>query len=596
MIRKTIWLLPLILVSARVAAAAPPERVAPANTVELTVAPDLATLEAHFGRTQFARLYADPAMKAFFNGAGPELFGLFELPDAIGLRWTDLKAISGGPIASISMPLPGQQLGTVVMIDITGHAAEAAADLAAGLTKVRQAGGTSRQQPVDGTTVAVWELPDPSQKRRPIGIVAQNDLLLIADPPEALGPVLAARRNPQASLAESPAYKSVRARTPMKSGETADLVWYFDPFGWDAATRAPLAPGKKKRNKEFVEILRQEGFDGVKAIGGGVAFAAGECDVLVRLAVYAPKPFRSALQMLSFRAGTDLKPMQGLPGELAACLVARLDPMTAFESFAGIFDEIAADGEKGTYKELIDDLRDNPKGPRVDLRKNIVGQLGEVATVLTDCQRPLTATSERAMVIFTVKDEKVVADAIRRALEDDPKVKKTTVAGRTVWEVVSDPPVTKPGQPAPPPEPNAAFCVADGRLFIATQATLVEKSFRAGAASLESEADYQRVCKQFDRLGSGPACVRIFARPAEDLQLTYDMWRKGELDEATSIYAYGLNGVMPKNPSANTVMTLDGRKLPEYERVSKHLGPAGVLLFVHPDGWDGIAVVLPRGP
>ena len=231
-----------------------------------------------------------------------------------------------------------------------------------------------------------------------------------------------------------------------------------------------------------------------------------------------------------------------------------------------------------------------------DLRKDIVAQLGEVVAVVTDCQQPLTLTSERAMAIFTVKNERVVSDAIRRALEDDPKVRKTTVAGRTVWEIISDPPVAKPGQSVPPPEPNAAFCVADGKLYIATQASLVEKLFRTGPASLDREADYQRVCREFDRLGGGSACIRLFARPDEDLRLTYDMWRKGQLDEATSIYAYGLNGIMPKNPAANSVMTLDGRKLPEYERVRKHLGPAGVLLFIHPDGWDGTAVVLPRTP
>ena len=121
---------------------------------------------------------------------------------------------------------------------------------------------------------------------------------------------------------------------------------------------------------------------------------------------------------------------------MAAGLVARIDPMTAFESFGGIFDQIAADGDKGTYKELIDDLRDNPKGPRVDLRKEIVGQLGEVVTLLSDCQQPLGPTSERAAAVFTVKDERVVAAAIRRAVEDDPKVKRTDVGGRTVWEIV----------------------------------------------------------------------------------------------------------------------------------------------------------------
>jgi hypothetical protein len=292
-----------------------------------------------------------------------------------------------------------------------------------------------------------------------------------------------------------------------------------------------------------------------------------------------------------------LKPAPGLPGELAACLVTRLDAMTAFESFGGIFDEIAADGEKGTYKELIDDLRDNAKGPRVDLRKEIVGQLGDVVTLISDCQLPLCPTSERALAICTVKDEKVVADAIRRAVEDDPKVRKTTVAGRTVWELVSDPPVAKKGEPLPPPEPNAAFCVADGKLYIATQASLVEKLFTAGPGrSLESETDYLRVCRQCDRLGAATACVRLIARPEEDLRLTYEMWRKGQLDQATSIYAFGLNAVLPKNPATNTVWTLDGRKLPEYGAVSKHLGPAGVMLFVHPDGWDGTAFLLPRTP
>ncbi|HEX4588420.1 MAG TPA: hypothetical protein VH120_00710, partial [Gemmataceae bacterium] len=145
-----------------------------------------------------------------------------------------------------------------------------------------------------------------------------------------------------------------------------------------------------------------------------------------------------------------------------------------------------------------------------------------------------------------------------------------------------------------PPEPNAAFCVAGGKLYIATQASLVEKLFRSGAAPApDGNSDYRRFCQQCDRLGGGSACIRLFARPEEDLRLTYDMWRQGRLDQATSIYAFGLNAVLPKNPAANNVWTLDGRKLPDYSGISKHLGPVGVMLFVHPDGWDGTAFLLP---
>jgi hypothetical protein len=595
MSRNAFCCLVLFASSGFLAAAEPPEKIAPANAVEMTIAPDPATLEAHFGKTQFAHIYTDPAMHAFFNGAGAELFGLFELPDAVGIKWASLKQISGGPLASISIPLPGQQLGTVVTVDVSGHAGEAAALWANCVQACRRAGAGVHDRLFAGAAGVVLDLPDAAKKRRPVGVVMKDDRLLIADPPEALTPILAVNDAKQ-SLSETPVFRSIRARTSMKAGETADLFWYFDPFGWDASTRPPILTGKKKRIKDFGEILRDEGFDGIKAVGGCVAFSAGQCDLLVRLAVYAPQPFRSALRMLAFRTGKDLQPVAGLPGDLAACLVTRIDALLAFESFGGIFDEIAADGEKGAYKEVLDDLRDNPKGPRVDLRKEIVCQVGEVVTLMSDCELPLTPTSERAVVVFTLKDEKVVAEAIRRAVEDDPKVKKTTVAGRTVWELVSDPPVAKKGEPPPPPDPNAAFCVADGKFYIATQASLIAKLLTRPGATLESRPEYQRVTKQYERLGGALACIRLFARPEEDLRLTYDMWRKGQLEQATSIYAFGLNAIMPKNQSANTVWTLDGRKLPPYEAVSRHLGPVGVMLFVHPDGWDGTAFLLPRAP
>src|SRR5207249_4837399 len=123
---------------------------------------------------------------------------------------------------------------------------------------------------------------------------------------------------------------------------------------------------------------------------------------------------------------------------------------------------------------------------------------------------------------------------IRRAVEDDPKVKRTEIAGRMVWEMAFDPPPVKPGEPPRPPVPNAALCVADGRLYVSTHVALLEKLFRPDA-SLDGHSDYQRVRRQFNKLGGGSPCARLFARPEEDLRLTYDMWRRGQLDQATSI-------------------------------------------------------------
>src|SRR5262249_32636600 len=152
---------------------------------------------------------------------GPELFGLFELPDAVGIKWASLKQISGGPIASISIALPGQQLGTVVAIDITGHRDVATALYVAGVKALAKAGATDHKRIYIGTAGDVLELSD-GGKKRPVGIVFHDDLLLIANPPDAINSILAAKQ----SLADTPAFESIRNRTAMKAGETANLFWY----------------------------------------------------------------------------------------------------------------------------------------------------------------------------------------------------------------------------------------------------------------------------------------------------------------------------------------------------------------------------------
>ena len=99
----------------------------------------------------------------------------------------DVKALAGGPLASVSVPLPDRQLGTIVMLDVTGHASAVQAALRWAADRGKTAGTTFRDLALNGTTIAVWSLPDGASKRRLLGVVVKDDLLLIADPPEALG-------------------------------------------------------------------------------------------------------------------------------------------------------------------------------------------------------------------------------------------------------------------------------------------------------------------------------------------------------------------------------------------------------------------------
>ena len=59
-------------------------------------------------------------------------------------------------------------------------------------------------------------------------------------------------------------------------------------MGYAEAARAATPTEKRHRGKTIVEVIRHQGFGGIKGVGGFVDFAADGCQLVHRTAVYAP--------------------------------------------------------------------------------------------------------------------------------------------------------------------------------------------------------------------------------------------------------------------------------------------------------------------
>ncbi len=433
--------------------AAPPlDRLVPVDSTEFALVPDLAKLEAGFHATQFGRLWKDPALQPFRGDATTEMLGWLEIPGRLGFRWPDLLSVLSGECGTASFPLGNYRLGRVALMDTTGKADAVHACLARATEKARNTGGSVTRQTIAGQDVTIYDIPNPRAPRLPIAVFRKDEILVAVTPPDAVEKVIPSwNAAPEKTLAGNTAYQVVRTRTKMRPGEPTHFVWFVEPLGTDVATRQPPAPGKKKRpRKEGGELLRSEGFAAMKGIGGSFAFASGECDFIVRMTVYAPEPdkYFGSFRMLAFLGTDDLVPPAWVPGEISKCLLVRMNARTVFDSFGSLFDELAAEGEKGTFEEVVATIK---KKPGVDLRGEIVDQITGNIVAITDYQTPFTIKSDRGLAAMELKNPAITADALKRSMQTDPLVTLRKVHNADSWEVKSVPKPPKPGEKPPPP-------------------------------------------------------------------------------------------------------------------------------------------------
>jgi hypothetical protein len=644
--------------SAGWAASRPSETLLPDTTEGFLAISNVDTLSEQWNKTQLGHLMAEPVMKPCTKDIRRQLDERWSnIHERLGLSLDDLRTVPGGDVGiALIAPAPGRAAMAIVA-DVTGKLPQANEMLQKVTATQLQRGAKRSELRVAGCPDVVirFDLPVPedekeahqstlrgSDKSEAAKAAAESkggaaaraadvsgrqafycltgNLLAVADDFEVLTGILGrAGGKKGSSLADRKAFQTVMQRCKTDAGAGLPQIrWFIHPLGYVEAARVATPADRRRKGKSLSEVLRNQGIGAVKGVGGFLDFAADGYEMVHRTAVYAPLPYEKSMKILVLPNGDDLAPQPWVPRDIATYTTLYFDIANAFENFGSFFDELFGQGDRGAWEDVKQNLKDDPNGPQIDLRGDLIKHLGRRVSVLTDYQLPITTTSERLLVAIEATNPKAVAVAIAKLMKNDPTVRRREVNGQVIFEFIEDdsaapaaPQISFGNAPAVTPVhplrkkkkegeddeeeqkehpllPHGAITVWNGHLLIASHIDFLLKMVAPAKQvdPLRGDADYRLVDAQIQKLVPKAKCLRSFSRTDEEYRPTYELVRQNKMPESETMLARLLNAMFGEGKKgAVRTQRIDGRQLPDYDVVRRYLGPAGLQVTSESAGW-----------
>ncbi len=608
------------------------ETLLPNTTQGFFAISNIDTLKEHWNATQLGHLMADPVMEPFTKDIHRQFEARWSsVHERLGLTLDDMKGVPGGDAAIGLIMIPALEMGNkktegksalAIVIDVTGKLPQAqemlekvtAAQLKQGAKRSevtlkgcpdpvirfdlpeREEEKEAGKSTLRGSAKSEAEKKAAADKAATGGRVPQEvaprqafycltgNLVAVADDFEIIKGILGrALGQPQGdSLASHKPFQIVMQRCQTDYHEGAPQArWYIHPVGYAEAARASTPESQRRKGRSILEVMKHQGVEAILGVGGFVDFSAEGYELVHRTAVYAPPPYQKAMKMLVLPNAEDFAPQPWVPRDVATYSTLYFDIGNAFDNFGSLFDEIFAQGEEGTWeRDVLRSLKEDPNGPQIDLRADLIAHLGRRVSILTDSQTPITTTSERLLFAIEAVNPKAVALGIEKLMKNDPTAKRREVNGHVIWEIVEDEapvsdvplkisfgdePAVTPARPPlrkkkkekeegdeeeeemkeHPLMPHAALTVWQGQLLIASHIDFLLKVVAPADKPdpMKDDVDYLLINEEIQKFEPKEKCARVFSRTDEAYRPTYELIRQNKMPESEGMSAKLLNAL-----------------------------------------------------
>ena len=590
------------------------EHVLPITTRAFASAADTADLIERWDRTRIGELIGGPLMNPFVEEVYDRLQDVWlEGHQRLGIEWADVRDVPTGQVALAYVHEPDLRPAIVLWMDVAGNVPAAEVLLKKVQTNLIEEGAQREEVDHDGQTMVIYTVPPREGSRRNDKAVhfIRDEVLVVAGGVPLAEKLLDRWDGAEGdSIGSQDAFLAVMKRCGQAAGEmTPELRWYINPFPLVDALKE-TSPPKEAETTEEVDMLlalRNQGFDAVTGVGGFIHLDEGPIDVLHRTAIYAPGERRESMGLITLpNAGLDELP-SWVSDDVASVSLLSVDAQAGFEVMGKLFDEMArsklGDDAEGLFDDIIDDFLNNQFGEPVDIRKDIVGNLGSRAVMTSDYTTPISAESERTLLAIEVKDSKPIAASLEKLFRDDDTYLRQVIGDVILWESVGEEEVAADeGDEYEEDDfgvPPLHFTVAHGYLFVSSNVDIIKATLATAASGprLNDADDFALVSELLDELGADETCFRSFARTDEANRVTYEMIRKNRLHEATSLLGRLANLLLENTSSEEGADTdvVDGGKLPRYDVVRDYVGPSGMFAVTEDEGWYSAGFILGKG-
>ena len=625
----------ILAAAADAVAAVPVDSLLPAQTVGFVSFADPADFRQRFDQTDLGRLAGDPSMKPFADQIRGQLSTRFgNLQRRIGIQLDDLRGIASGELALALVAQPEGPAAGVLSVDTAGNADARDALIEKIETRLEDEGAKRSTTEVGDAEIVVYTLPaaDGNPERVACWFIADDQFVISSSVAVATELRGAVDQPPAESLSAAESYRYCLDRVQERArGASPDLRWFIDPFGYADAIRGIAEhEGRLDSDTDESNLLREQGFDAIRGVGGHLYVAIDEQHNFVHhTAVYAPADpeattpdkYRLAMRMIDLPNRTGMDVEGWVPRMIASYTTVNIDLLNAYDNIASLFDAIA--GYEDAFKTMIDRFEKDPFGPKIKFRQQIIMCLGSRLTVINDYLLPISPQSERFMIAIEVKPNMVdtLRDAIGKYVESDG-YKKIKIEGQDAWEFqpAGDETLTSgydegsllPGIDPQPEDDDAeeeeerllirsAVAVTPTYLLIASDVELLRQAFRqqqVATESLKDSFDYTDVMAALNTYGTKQRSSWSFYRIDERLRPGYELLRQGRMPESETFLGRMLNELLTSDDEEDTrilrAQRVEADQLPSFELARRYFGPAGQTVRTDEDGWLVSGVLLAK--
>ena len=638
----------LIATSSFCANAASPsaDQIFPDSTKGFFAIRNLDEFTKQWEKTQFGQFMNDPLMDDFKKEVQKNLTERME--QTFGLTLDGISSLPSGEVALGMIAVPGKIPGYVLTMDVAGKRTETNEYLTNLTQKLVSVGVRRATETYRGQQITVLIFPPPETppvirgargniviepiERRAYYMFWQ-DVLVASDRLHLLQLIAdrLADQNNTRPLAGVEAYQVVMNRCigdiPNKTPPI--IRWYIEPFDYGEAVRVVLqnrsaAAQSRQSRPSIFAILKQQGFDAIRGVGGVVSIQTEAQETVHRTFVHTRKPYRLAMRMLDFPSSTNFIPPTWMPNDLARCTTFYVEPQAIFDNFNMLFDAILMPGEEGIWRDILDGLKNDPHGPRIDVREELVVNLGSRILGMSRYEKPITVKSENIVVAIELKPgrEQAMRAGVEKLFSTDLEMQATQYGAYRIWhrrpmvgawrpvsdgeigipalfpestnviQVAAQVPQPPQNDNPPPMFPEGGVVVAKGHLFVSTNVeylkVILDRLENTSVSSIRDEPELKTVDKNFADMGLAgkPHFFQFFARTHETLRPTYEMFRHDQMTQSQTLFAKLLNEVLlPAEETDNRRQMVDGSTLPEFDKVQHYFGTVGIYGVTEDKGY-----------
>jgi hypothetical protein len=297
----------------------------------------------------------------------------------------------------------------------------------------------SRQEEmVSQTRVVVFRRAANQQgSREPACFISERCFGLATSREAAAALAVQLRQRDFRSLAKVPEFAAAR-RPEATSTDSGGIKFWMRPLEfWKLNRPTDTAPP----NPDWLAIQARQGGEALRAVGGVVTFpVSGPCEMELKGEIFLTRPLTKGARLLDFKAGKGM----ALPPWLEDFAILNLwqsDLPLVVSAFGQLFDEVNEPGPdgQGLFNDILDGLRDDPEGPRVDFRREVLAHLGPEMLNLSDrttAPPPAKpALQTRGLLAVQCRNPAAVTKALERYFAADDEVKRGTIGMHPLWTI-----------------------------------------------------------------------------------------------------------------------------------------------------------------